>query len=111
MRTMTLAVGLVWVMGCGAGVDDPVTETLETAAAADRSEPAILERPFTAEQIRDRVVNGVQPGAIVLMHNWPEKTRKALPEMIAALKAKGYEFATVSELLALSPTQAGKAAN
>src|SRR5262249_13605701 len=43
-----------------------------------------------------------QPGSIVLFHangrGW--HTDGALPGIIAALKARGYEFATVSELLA-----------
>jgi len=44
----------------------------------------------------------VQPGSIVLFHasgrGW--HTDGALPGIIAALKARGYEFVTVSQLLA-----------
>ncbi|WP_088343368.1 MULTISPECIES: polysaccharide deacetylase family protein [Rhodomicrobium] len=48
------------------------------------------------------VVAGVRPGSIVIFHangrGW--HTQEALPEIIAKLKAKGFEFVTVSELLA-----------
>src|SRR5262249_23093349 len=52
--------------------------------------------------IEHQVLANVQPGSIVLFHangrGW--HTDGALPGIIAALKARGYEFATVSELLA-----------
>ncbi len=50
------------------------------------------------------VLDGVQPGSIIELHPWGagnEATRKALPLIIAALKRDGYQFVTVSELLAL----------
>jgi peptidoglycan/xylan/chitin deacetylase (PgdA/CDA1 family) len=55
---------------------------------------------ISAEELTRRIVDGAEPGAIVLMHvgsqtNEPE----ALPETIRQLKAKGYRFATLSELL------------
>jgi peptidoglycan/xylan/chitin deacetylase (PgdA/CDA1 family) len=52
--------------------------------------------------IYSRVVNNVQPGSIVLMHEGggPRgQTVAALPNIIRTLRARGYEFATVSELL------------
>src|SRR5262249_9174419 len=52
--------------------------------------------------IEHQVLANVQPGSIVLFHangrGW--HTDGALPGIIATLKARGYEFATVSELLA-----------
>ena len=48
------------------------------------------------------VLASVRPGSIVLFHangrGW--STEAALPGIVAALKAKGYEFVTVTELLA-----------
>ena len=48
------------------------------------------------------VLAAVQPGSIVLFHangrGW--HTQSALPAILAALKARGYQFVTVSELLA-----------
>src|SRR5262249_34407787 len=56
----------------------------------------------SARAIEHQVLANVQPGSIVLFHangrGW--HTEGALPGIIAALKARGYEFATVSELLA-----------
>lgn len=54
----------------------------------------------TKEQIVASAITA-GPGAIVLMHTWPDKTVEALPEIIAQLRAKGLRFVTVSELLAL----------
>lgn len=55
----------------------------------------------------DSVVEGTslntQPGSIILMHDGGDarrdKTIEALPQMIDDLRAEGYEFVTVSELL------------
>ena len=56
----------------------------------------------SAQAIRRQVLAHVQPGSIVLFHangrGW--HTDGALPGIITGLKAQGYEFATVSELLA-----------
>ena len=55
-----------------------------------------------AAEIVDRVMAETQPGSIVLLHVMYEgraETRQALPEVIRGLKAKGYRFVTVSELL------------
>ncbi|POM22657.1 Peptidoglycan-N-acetylglucosamine deacetylase [Actinomadura rubteroloni] len=46
-----------------------------------------------------RVVRGTKPGYIVLMHDIHPTTVAAVPAIIRALKAKGYVFATVPELL------------
>jgi peptidoglycan/xylan/chitin deacetylase (PgdA/CDA1 family) len=50
-----------------------------------------------------RVVGSVRPGSIILMHPWYAngKTRAAIPQIITALRGRGYDFVTVSELLAL----------
>lgn len=57
---------------------------------------------LTAAGITRNVLEGVRPGSIVLFHangrGW--HTEAALPGIVASLKAKGYEFVTVSELLA-----------
>jgi peptidoglycan/xylan/chitin deacetylase (PgdA/CDA1 family) len=56
----------------------------------------------TAEAIRHGVVPQVKPGSIIVMHangrGW--HTAEALPLLIADLRARGFEFATVGELLA-----------
>ncbi len=56
----------------------------------------------SARGIERQVLANVAPGSIVLFHangrGW--HTEGALPGVIAALKAQGYEFTTVSELIA-----------
>lgn len=52
--------------------------------------------------IYSNVVSHTQPGSIILMHDGGgprNETLAALPQMIDTLRARGYRFATVSELL------------
>jgi peptidoglycan/xylan/chitin deacetylase (PgdA/CDA1 family) len=55
----------------------------------------------TADGITRNVLASVRPGSIVLFHangrGW--HTGAALPRIVASLRAQGYEFVTVSELL------------
>ncbi len=54
--------------------------------------------------IVDNVVNHVQPGSIVLMHDGGgdrSKTVAAAETIIQRLRAKGYQFKTISELFSL----------
>jgi peptidoglycan/xylan/chitin deacetylase (PgdA/CDA1 family) len=56
-----------------------------------------------AEQIVEHVLAETRPGSIILLHVMYEsraESRAALPGIIQGLKAKGYRFVTVSELLA-----------
>ncbi|HZL65462.1 MAG TPA: polysaccharide deacetylase family protein [Thermoleophilia bacterium] len=49
------------------------------------------------------VLDNVRPGSIIELHPWSSAssaTRDALPAIIAGLRADGYQFVTVSELLA-----------
>lgn len=48
-----------------------------------------------------RLVDGAHPGAILLAHDIHSGTIAAMPDTIQQLKAKGYSFATVGELLAM----------
>jgi peptidoglycan/xylan/chitin deacetylase (PgdA/CDA1 family) len=55
----------------------------------------------TPERMKKKVLENVHPGSIVLFHangrGW--YTDDALPEIIAELKTRGYQFVTVTELL------------
>ena len=51
--------------------------------------------------VRSRIVNGAADGAIILAHDIHGSTVRAMPETFDQLLAKGYKFATVSELLAM----------
>ena len=54
------------------------------------------------DHIVERVVSKAHPGDIILMHasDSCRQTHEALPEIIDGLREKGYEFVTVSELIA-----------
>ncbi len=62
-------------------------------------------------QIVRNVVDNTQNGSIIVLHMngapTAPKTADALPEIISKLKAKGFEFVKVSELLNLPPEPAG----
>lgn len=56
-------------------------------------------KDLSAGEITNRILNGVKPGSIVLMHNDGKNTLAALPAIIEGLKNKGYSFATIGELI------------
>ncbi|MCH5163247.1 MAG: polysaccharide deacetylase family protein [Clostridiales bacterium] len=51
------------------------------------------------DQITSRVVGGARNGSIILMHNDGAHTLEALPAIIDGLRAKGFKFKTVGELI------------
>lgn len=57
------------------------------------------------EQMAQRVISRVKPGSIVLMHDGSYRMRwrdvEATPLIIKGLRARGYRFVTVPELLSL----------
>ena len=52
-----------------------------------------------ADTIEDCVVRGAHNGAIVLLHLSAPHTCEALPNIIASLRERGYEFVTVTEMI------------
>lgn len=60
-----------------------------------------------ANQIIKNVIDNVQNGSIIILHMNGEptapKTAEALPVIISTLKAKGFEFVKVNELLGFPP--------
>ncbi len=54
---------------------------------------------LSASEITDRVVSRVKNGSIVLFHNQGLHTAEALPQIIKQLKAKGFEFKPIGELI------------
>ncbi|MEU0543855.1 polysaccharide deacetylase family protein [Nocardia sp. NPDC005978] len=65
-------------------------------------EPDSGKRPTTAEIVSE-TVERVRPGSIVLLHTMYESgaaSRAAIGPIVAELRARGYEFVTVAQLLA-----------
>lgn len=56
----------------------------------------------SANEIVDSTMTALEPGSIIILHamyDHTEPTRQALPELISRVKAEGYRFVTISELL------------
>ncbi len=67
-------------------------------------------RGFTSDRIRDVILEGIHPGAIVLAHDPQPATIAAMPETLDALIEMGYQFVTVTHLLALGNQADGTSA-
>lgn len=60
---------------------------------------------LAADILVQRVVNSLHNGAIILFHEGKANTLEALPQVIDAVRAAGYEFATLDELLSNYPSE------
>ena len=56
-------------------------------------------KDLSASEIIKRVIKKVSSGSIVLFHNQGKHTAEALPTIIGELKARGYEFVSIGELI------------
>ena len=56
-------------------------------------------KDLSATDIAMRVINGVQSGSIILMHNNGLHTAEAVPIILETLKNRGYSFVPVGELI------------
>lgn len=66
-----------------------------------------------AHKIAEHVIANARPGSIILLHvmyHSRKTSMDSVPEIIEGLKAKGYEFKTVSDLMELGKTSAQKVA-
>jgi peptidoglycan/xylan/chitin deacetylase (PgdA/CDA1 family) len=61
-------------------------------------DPKDWDRQTTAEQIRERSIQGVEDGTVLLFHEWRQETVDQIPAIIAALREQGCVFLTFSEL-------------
>jgi peptidoglycan/xylan/chitin deacetylase (PgdA/CDA1 family) len=88
----------------GGAVNSSVIETagsLGLKTITWNVDPRDWSLPGTAE-IYSNIVDNVKPGAIILMHDGGgprDETLAALPQIIDTLRARGYDFETVSALL------------
>ena len=58
----------------------------------------VMASGATSRSMADSVLNGVRPGAIVLMHASGSVPMQALPAILSGLSARGYKVVTLSEL-------------
>jgi peptidoglycan/xylan/chitin deacetylase (PgdA/CDA1 family) len=89
--------------------DDQMIEVTWSATANDQHDVAFFGKPIVAQYAKE-IVHNTHPGAIILLHDGygtihdtlksdKSFTVEALPLIIQQLKAKGYSFVTVPELL------------
>lgn len=57
----------------------------------------------TSEQLLARILNKMQGGDIILLHDSVEITARILPELITAIRNKGYEIVRLDKLLDIPP--------
>lgn len=53
----------------------------------------------TPQKMVDKITSKLQSGSIILMHNGAKNTPQALPQIIDAVRAQGYEFVPISEII------------
>ena len=81
-----------------------LSRTGRTTILFDVQPDSYPEIAADAEMIVGHVLDGVRPGSIILLHVMNERrgeSLRAVPGIIAGLRDRGYEFVTISELLAL----------
>lgn len=83
-----------------------ITARQSSFLQAQRHLPTILWSVDTSDWRRpgssvvaQRMINGSQPGAIILAHDIHGPTVRAVPEALPGIAARGLGFATISELL------------
>lgn len=54
-----------------------------------------------AARVTEKILAGAAPGAVILVHDIHPSTVAAMPATLDGLKARGYEFVTMSDLIAM----------
>ena len=52
----------------------------------------------SAAGLTQYVLAHVHPGAVVLMHNGPDVTTAAIPDLVSGLRARGYSLVTLAQI-------------
>jgi peptidoglycan/xylan/chitin deacetylase (PgdA/CDA1 family) len=74
-------------------------------------DPLDWRSPRSSTKTHDRILEQVRSGSIILCHDIHAETVDAMPATLDDLKARGYQFATVTQLLNLDSQTAAKRAN
>jgi peptidoglycan/xylan/chitin deacetylase (PgdA/CDA1 family) len=59
--------------------------------------------PTTVDKIAKNAIDGLRPGAIILMHETKDQTYKAMPAIIAEMRKRKLQPVTISQMLAGDP--------
>lgn len=69
------------------------------------------KKPFSSQKVVDAILKDTKPGSIILCHDIHAWTVDAMPQALDGLKAKGFQFKTVSEMMKLEEDErSGKVA-
>jgi peptidoglycan/xylan/chitin deacetylase (PgdA/CDA1 family) len=80
------------------------------ATTVHMTQEMIDDMNTTPNDVAERVISNTKPGVIILLHDNPV-TAAALPTIIKKLRADGYSFKTVTEMLASLPKPVQVVAN
>lgn len=78
-----------------------VNEVFDYTAIMWDVDPLDWQSPRTVQKAHDHVLAQTKAGSIILCHDIHETTVDAMPALIAELKTRGFQFATVSQLMEL----------
>ncbi|MFJ6418074.1 polysaccharide deacetylase family protein [Paeniglutamicibacter sp. NPDC091659] len=90
------------------GARNPKTDRLAQAPVILWDVDTLDWKYRNTERVVDAAVSQTKPGSIVLMHDIHSSTVAAVPEILSRLKAKGYTFVTVTELLGKNKLKSGE---
>ncbi|HEY1084744.1 MAG TPA: polysaccharide deacetylase family protein [Prosthecobacter sp.] len=86
-----------------------IRDTFGYAAILWDVDPLDWQSPRTSQKVHDRVLAATRPGSIILCHDIHETTVAAMPGLLDELKNRGFQFATVTQLLQLGARHAAPA--
>ncbi|MEQ1751375.1 MAG: polysaccharide deacetylase family protein [Prosthecobacter sp.] len=69
-------------------------------------DPLDWQHPRSFQKVHDRILSQTKSGSIILCHDIHETTVNAMPSTLDDLKARGYQFATVTQLIQLEAESA-----
>jgi len=92
MKVMIVIVGALCVLACAAGGDAPEEPIAESVPDKVEQGPEILERPFTAEQIRNEWVDGLQ----ITIRKWTPEAEAFELWTVVQNDADGVEIESVN---------------
>jgi len=59
------------------------------------------KKPFSSEKVHNTILKDTKPGSIILCHDIHSWTIDAMPSTLDELKAKGFQFKTITEMIKL----------
>ncbi|WP_181149700.1 polysaccharide deacetylase family protein [Arthrobacter sp. MYb227] len=90
------------------GAHDSITDRLAQAPVILWDVDTLDWKYRNADKVVAETISQTRPGSIVLMHDIHASTVAAVPRILSQLKAKGYTFVTVSELLGKENLKSGE---